>query len=100
LLRWREIVLKLWHAYVRLAQIGWDANAVVAMRMMRLASGGALAQREVQRMVAEKGIAIAEAQAAAAAKMIMGAGIVGAAKSASNVYRRKVRANRRRLVRR
>jgi len=28
------------------------------MRMMRLASGGALAQREMQRMFAEKGIAI------------------------------------------
>jgi hypothetical protein len=92
-------VLQFWQAYFRLAQIGWDANAVVAMRMMRLASGGPLAQREMQRMIAEKGIAIAEAQVAAAAKMIMGAGMAGATKSASNVYRRKVRANRRRLSR-
>ena len=67
--------------------------------MMRLASGGALAQREVQRMVAEKGLAIAEAQLAATSKMMMGAGIAGATKSASDVYRRKVRANRRRLGR-
>src|SRR5262245_32734750 len=45
------IVLNLWHAYIRAAQVGWDANVVVAMRLMRLAVGGALAQREAQRMV-------------------------------------------------
>jgi hypothetical protein len=30
-------VLNLWHAYIRAAQVGWDANVVVAMRFMRLA---------------------------------------------------------------
>ena len=93
-------MLNLWHAYVRAAQVGWDANVVVAMRLMRLAVGGALAQREAQRMVAEKVTAIAEAQAAAITKMIMGGGMAVATKSASAVYRRKVRANRRRLTRR
>src|SRR5262249_1563949 len=72
---WRRIVLNLWHAYIRAAQVGWDANLVVAMRLMRLAVGGALAQREAQRMVAEKVAAIAEAQAAAITKMIMGGGM-------------------------
>src|SRR5262245_23758919 len=72
---WRRIVLNLWHAYIRAAQVGWDANVVVAMRLMRLAVGGALAQREAQRMVAEKVTAIAEAQAAAVTKMIMGKAI-------------------------
>jgi len=85
--------------YFRLTQTAWDANVVIAMRMMRLASGGALAQREMQRMVAEKGIAIAQAQAAAAPKMVTGGGIAAMQKSACDVYRRKVRANRRRLVR-
>jgi hypothetical protein len=93
-------VLNLWHAYFRAAQVGWDANVVVAMRLMRLAVGGALAQREAQMMVAEKVAAIAEAQAAATTKMLMGAGMAAAAKSASAVYQRKVRANRRRLTRR
>ena len=92
-------MLDLWQAYFRLAQTAWDANSVVTLRMMRLASGGALAQRELQRMVAEKAIAIAQAQAAAATKMIKGGGIAAMQKSASDVYRRKVRANRRRLVR-
>ena len=88
-----------WPAYFQLAQTAWDTNVVVTMRMARLASGGALAQREMQRMVMEKGLTFAEAQLAAAAKMMTGAGIAGATKSASDIYRRKVRSNRRRLVR-
>ena len=95
--QWRPIMFQYWQEYFRLLQIAWDANAVVAMRMMRLASGGALAQREMQRMVAEKGLAMTEAQFSAATRIMMGAGIAGATKSASDVYRRKVRANRRRL---
>src|SRR5262245_46372097 len=74
-------MLNLWHAYIRAAQVGWDANVVVAMRLMRLAVGGALAQREAQRMVAEKVAAIADAQAAAITKMIMGGGMAAATKS-------------------
>ena len=88
-----------WPAYFQLAQAAWDANVVVAMRLGRLASGGALAQREAQRMVIEKGLTFAEAQMAAAAKIMAGVGIAGAAKSASDIYLRKVRSNRRRLVR-
>jgi hypothetical protein len=97
---WRRIVLNLWWQYIRAAQVGWDSNLVVAMRLMRLAVGGALAQREAQRMVAEKVTALAEAQTAAVAKMITGRGMAAATKSASAVYRRKVRANKRRLARR
>jgi hypothetical protein len=88
-----------WPAYLQFAQAAWDANVVVAMRLMRLASGGALAQREAQRMIIEKGLTFAEAQVAAAAKIMTGAGIAGATKSASDVYQRKVKSNRRRLVR-
>ena len=36
-------MLNLWHVYIRTAQVGWDANVVVAMRLMRLAVGGARA---------------------------------------------------------
>ena len=92
-----------WPAYFQLTQVTWDAafdaNVVITARMMRLASGGALAQCEVQRMVVEKGLTLAEAQLAAAARMMAGAGIAGATRSATDVYRRKVKANRRRLVR-
>jgi hypothetical protein len=86
-------------AYFQLAQAAWDANVIIAMRLTRLASGGALAQREAQRMVMEKGFTFAEAQMAAATKMMRGAGIAGATKSASDIYRRKLKSNRRRLVR-
>jgi len=51
-------------------------------------------------LVLETSTAIAEAQAAATTKMIMGGGMAAATKSASSVYQRKVRANRRRLTRR
>jgi hypothetical protein len=95
--RLRRTLINFWYANLRLAQTAWDANFVVAMRLMRLASGGALAQREAQRMIAEKAVAFGEAQVAAAAKLITGAGMPTAAKSASDVYRRKVGANRRRL---
>ena len=55
-------MLNLWHAYIRAAQVGWGANVVVAMRLMWLTVGGTLAQREAQRMVAEKVTAIVEAR--------------------------------------
>jgi hypothetical protein len=93
-------VLNLWDAYFRAVQSGWEASAVISMRLMRLGTGGAVAQREAQRMVTEKVVAAAEAQAAAATAMMTGRGLGPAAKSASAVYRRKVRANRRRLARR
>jgi hypothetical protein len=96
---WRKTVFNPLPAYLQLAQAAWDTNIVVAMRLMRLASGGALAQREAQRMIVEKGFTFAEAQFAAATKMMAGAGIAGATRSATDVYRRKVRKNRRRLVR-
>jgi len=94
------IVLNLWDAYFRAAQAGWEASAVVTMRLMRLSAGGALAQREAQRMVAEKIAATVEAQTAATTALMTGRGPSRAVKSASAVYRRKVRANRRRLSRR
>ena len=86
-------------AYFQLAQAAWDINVVVTLRLVRLASGSALAQREVQRMVVEKGLTFVEAQCTASARLMAGVGIAGATRSATDVYRRKVGTNRRRLVR-
>jgi hypothetical protein len=69
---------------------------VIAFRLMRLALGGADAQREATRMVAEKAGAAVRAQFAAAQALPM-RGPAGAVSAAANVYRRAVRANRRRL---
>jgi hypothetical protein len=68
-----------------------EAQEVMALRLMKLASGGAHAQSEVQRMVAEKGFAFVEA-----------AGSLAAGASMERVmrrYRSIVRANKRRLSR-
>jgi hypothetical protein len=56
------IVFNLWLANVQAAQTLWEANIVIAMRLMRLASGGALAQREAQRMILEKVFAAARTE--------------------------------------
>ncbi len=45
-------------------QLGLETQSVVALRMMRLASGGARAQTEARRMVSEKAAAAVEAQVA------------------------------------
>src|ERR1700691_5011105 len=53
-------------------QLGLDAQSVIALRMMRLASVGARAQAEMSRMVSEKAAAIAEAQVAATGAVMTG----------------------------
>jgi len=48
-------------------QLGLEAQSVVALRMLRLASGGAHSQAELSLMVGEKIAAVAEAQVVTAA---------------------------------
>jgi hypothetical protein len=79
--------------------LGMEASSVVALRMMKLAAGGAAAEAEAARMVAEKSKAALELQA----MLWTGAlGVTGPSVAAKTIqhYRRKVGANRRRLVRR
>jgi hypothetical protein len=55
-------MLKAWMEFAFDSALLWaEAQEVMALRLMRLASGGAHAQREAERMVAEKGLAFAEA---------------------------------------
>lgn len=79
--------------------LGWEAQRVMALRMMRLAAGGPRGQAEAQRMVTEKLAAAAEAQAAVVAGAIEGRGAQRTGKKMLGVYRKRVRANRRRLSR-
>ncbi|HTZ02814.1 MAG TPA: hypothetical protein VMC05_10815 [Xanthobacteraceae bacterium] len=94
---------QLWNPWLALAAqtalLGMEAQQVIALRMMRLAVGGARGQTEAQRMVTEKPAALAEAQAAAFAGAIGSGKPVNAGKKALGVYRKRVRANRRRLTR-
>jgi hypothetical protein len=89
-----------WTYAFDVARLGLEAQQVIALRMMRLAAGGALATREANRMVAEKATTLAEAQWAAAAALAGAHGARIAATRAFGTYKRAVRKNRRRLSRR
>jgi hypothetical protein len=73
-------------------QIGFEAQSVIALRMLRLAAGGAHAQAEAGRMVPEKVLAAGEAQAAAAAAVLRGHKKPAVAGKVLNVYKKRVRA--------
>ena len=81
-------------------QLGIEAQSVVALRMMRLASGGVGTQAEMGRMVVEKASAVAEAQFAATTAAAAGNKDHVIAEKALKVFRKRVRANRQRLSRR
>jgi hypothetical protein len=78
-------------------QLGIEAQTVVALRMMRLAVGGAYARDEAQRMVTEKIDALAEAQTAALTAMMNGDKDHVIATKTLGAFKKRVRANRRRL---
>jgi hypothetical protein len=83
----------------QMALLGWDAQHVIALRMMRLAKGGRLARKEIANMVDEKTRAVVEAQMA----IFVAAGSSRSHQIAKDVvrgYRRRVRKNKRRLSRR
>lgn len=89
---------------LRTAQLGWEAQSVIALRLMRLAARGSGSQTsgsqtEARRMVTEKVAALAEAQSAAAIAVINGGKSHRVAKKVLGVYKKRVRANRRRLKR-
>lgn len=78
--------------------LGVEASAVIGLRMMKLAAGGAAAQAEAQRMVSEKVVAGLTLPMLAATGQL-GASAPAVASGSLTHLRRKVRANRRRLSR-
>jgi hypothetical protein len=77
-------------------QLGAEAGGVMALRMMKLAAGGAAATAEAELMVSEKILAAAEIQRNAWTAAFTGAAHLTPQRTIAH-YRRKVRANRRRL---
>ncbi len=73
------------------SRLSLESQQVIALRLLKLARGGPAASREAKRMITEKMVALGEATA----KVSSG----GSARSVVNGYRKKVRANRRRLTR-
>ena len=76
--------------------LGMEASSVIGLRTMKIAAGGAAAEAEARRMVSEKVDAGFALQSLA---LTGGLGLTahGAAAKILGHYRRKVRANRRRL---
>jgi hypothetical protein len=75
----------------------WDAQAVILLRSLRIAIGGAAANAETQRMITEKIAALGEAQLAATVATLKGSKKDRVAKKALAVCATRVRRNRRRL---
>jgi len=94
------------------AMLPLQTQSVIALRLLRVAGGGALARSEATRMVTEKEQALVEEQAVAAVgsmtgrnrrhiakKSMAGRKRRHIAKKVVGVYKKRVRGNRRRLAR-
>jgi hypothetical protein len=95
--RKKSILFDVINTWLEAVRFGADIQRVMALRMMRLASGGPLAATEARQMVAEKVSAFEEAQLAIATALATGSGLFAATAGAYAPYRRCVRANRLRL---
>lgn len=87
---WFDVWLDTW-------SLGLEASSVIGLRVMKIAAGGAAGQAEAQRMVSEK----IDANLALQAQAITGGlGIspLGVAAKTLRHYKKKVRANRKRLA--
>jgi hypothetical protein len=73
------------------ARLGYEVQTVMTLRMLKLARGGKAAETEARRMVAEKGVALAEAAATV--------GLGGSMKKVVRRVRSRVNQNKRRLSR-
>lgn len=82
-----------------LMRFGFDAWSVMALRIAKIAAGGPAATVEAQRMISEKATAAIEAQVAAGLALVGGHDGAAAGNKALAVYKKHVRANRRRLSR-
>lgn len=95
--------MQVWNSWFELsaqaARLGWEAQNVIALRVMRMAAGGDRGQAEAQRMVTEKFAALAEAQAVGTAAALAGGDGHRVTKKVMGVYKKRVRGNRRRLAR-
>jgi hypothetical protein len=82
-----------------LARLGMESWMVIGLRMAKFAAGGPPALLEAQRMVMEKAAAAIEAQTAAGLALAGGASHEATGRKVLRGYRKRVRANRRRLTR-
>ncbi len=89
---WYRLGMDMW-------MLGAETSSVIALRSLKLAAGGAAAAKEADLMVSEK---LAAAMALSQQAMLgqLGTSMPGAGSKMVAGYRRKVRANQRRLTKR
>jgi len=90
-------LFNLMSGWIEAARFGADVHRVVTVRMMQFASGDVNSATEVSRMISEKAAAFGEAQLAMMAALANGDSLPMAAARVYAPYRRRVRANVRRL---
>ena len=78
------------------ARLSWEAQTVLALRMMRLAAGGAPSESEAHLLVSEKMDVLAEAGGVAASIAVSGDSGNKVATGVPNAYKKRVGQNRRR----
>jgi hypothetical protein len=83
--------------WFEVARFGADVQHVMALRIMRIASGGPNAATEAQQMISEKVAAFGEAQVALMTALATGSSLDTAAEMAYAPFRACVRANSQRL---
>lgn len=87
-----------WFILARKAMVlGFQAQNVITLRLMRLAAGGTGSQTEAMRMVADKTAALAEVQIIGATAAFTGQSANVTAGKILKTYNKRVRANRRRF---
>ena len=91
-------MLESFNAWVESMRFAWEVQGVVAMRLVRLAQGGAQADAEAQLMIAEKIEAFADAEIAIAQALAEGEDFIVAAERGYAPLRRCVAANSHRLA--
>jgi hypothetical protein len=89
----------LWRHWIDAGRFALDTQAVIALRLVKIASGGPLATAEAQRMITEKIAALAVAQVTGGLALATGQSFDAATRGAMSSVHRSVRANRRRLSR-
>ena len=83
---------------LKAVQMGVEAQSLIALRMLRLATGGTRMEAEAARMVTQKVAATAKAQAVAAPSALSGRSPHVVASKPRGVVKKRVRANKRRVA--
>jgi hypothetical protein len=92
-------MFNLWRNWIDTGLFAAEAQCVIVLRMMRLASGHPGAAAETHRMVSEKFTALSAAQLAAGSALVKGKRPSAIMAIALTPFKRRIRKNRRRLSR-